>query len=588
MAASAKRAHPARRAGAWALAALLSLALVAGCTGERSLAADPATEVAPGATTQEPQQEAALLEGASAATLAISASQAYYASAGVVVLTPPDDDSQLRAASIAMALGLPLLVVGEEGSEPAVTAELERLETHTVLVTGDVAVPQLSPDRPFLRAVTAPDSLDALQVVIGRDLAGEVPVAPGGGVAAIASAQQPFDWLLVAKKDETATASPSAVPGNLADLPGLPPFRSPDRLSRNVLVSDGGPGQLAALGTARAAGASVVITTDLDGDPAAIAALFGIAPTHILGIGDFGDPEQFSYRARVAATGVELPGGGQELLEGKVYVALRGAPGAPELGSLGAQGTPATLERLRALAAATPSTSTVVPTAMLLTTVASSEPGSDGSYSGKRSLNDLRPFVSEATSAGVSVLLTFQPGRQTLLEQVMLYEEFLLEPGVGVALEPAWRLAPGEQPGSQAGIVPAAEINEVVDYLSSLAVNEALPPKMVAVRLPSSQAISDPGNLVPSRLGAQVVLEVNGSPVTAPVAPDAEIPEGSEPAPVVTAAQVWAQATSVDWGTGGWGSGGREGWWGWSQGASYVPAAELLAMVPAPVLITYP
>lgn len=581
---SARGHHPVRRVGALVLAALVSVALAAGCTGEVALEADPATEVAVGARTQEPPDATVLLEGTSPATLALAASQTYFATAGVVVITPPEDAAQLRAASIAMALGLPVLVVGEEGTAEAVTAELERLETHTVLVTSDAEVPQLSPERPYLRAVPAPESIDALQVVIGRDLSGEVPVPDGGDVAAIASAQEPFDWLLVAKSAAaTPTATSTAPPGNLADLPGLPPFRSPERLTHNALVSDGGPGQVAALGTARAAGAAVVVTTDLATDPAAIAALFGLAPQHIVGIGDLGDAGEFRYRAQVAATGVELPGGGQELLDGKVYVALRGAPGAPELGSLGEQGIPETLARLSSLAGATSSSSTVVPTAMLLATVASSTPGTDGSYSGKRSLADLRPFVDAARTARTSVLLTFQPGRQSLLEQVRLYEELLLEPNVGVALEPAWRLGPGELPGSQSGVVAASEINEVVDYLAELATARALPPKMLAVRLATGATVSDPENLDASRLPVQVVLEVSGAAVTPAAEPDPAAPEGTVPAPAVTAEQVWEAATAVRWG-----SGIGKGWWGWSQGASYVPSAELLALDPSPVLITYP
>ncbi|WP_216628967.1 hypothetical protein [Serinibacter arcticus] len=560
--------------------------LLTACTGAVDLEADPATEVAIGAATQAPADEAVLIEGSTPATLALGASRTYFARAGIVVIAPSGDDAaQLRAASIAMVLGLPTLVMGEEGTQDAVVAELERLGTHTVLVLAGADVPELSPDLPFLRAVPAPEDPAALQVVIGRDIAGEVPVPAGTEVAALASAQPPFDWLLTAAGTEASDPTSDASPTDLADLPGLPPFRTPVRLTNNALVSDGGAGQVAALGTARAAGASVVITSDLREDSAAIAALFGIAPTHVVGIGAFGDPQEFSYRARVAATGVELPGGGQSLLDGKVYVGLRGSAGAPELGSLGEQGVEETMDRLLALGSTTASSSTVVPTAMLLTTVASATPGTDGSYSGKRTVEDLLPFVEAARDSGVSVLLTFQPGRQSMLEQVELYDELLRFPNVGVALEPGWRLAPGEVPGTQSGVVAADEINAVVERLATLTTEAALPPKMLAVRLATTSTVSNPQDIDATRPQVQVVLEVNGGAVTAPVEEAAPLPDGTLPpaAPVVTAADIWAQATAVPWG-----SGEGLGWWGWAQGPVQVSTPELFGLDPSPVLVVYP
>ncbi|TGO04342.1 hypothetical protein [Serinibacter arcticus] len=567
------------------LAITAATAVLAGCTGEVVLTADPPTDVTIGAATQDPPEGVTVLEGDGATALAIAASEAYFASAEIVVITPPEADAQLRAASVATTLGLPVLVTGEEGTADAVATELERLGTRTVLVTGGATLPELAPDRPFLRAVPAPDDLDGLQVVIGRDLAGEVVVQAGGEVAALASAQEPFDWLLVPPSDSPAASSDSAEPTeeatrNLADLPGLPPFRAPERLTTNALVSDGGDGQIAAVGTARAAGAGVVVTTDLASDPNAIATLFGLGADRIVGVGDVGDPQTFAYRARVAATGVDLPGGGQELLDGKVYVGLRGAPGAPELGSLGEQDASATLERLRSLAgSAGGGSSRVVPTAVLLTTVASATPGSDGSYSGKRTLADVEGFVDAARDAGVSVLLTFQPGRQSMVEQVALYDEVLARPNVGVALEPGWRLQPGEVPGSQAGVVAADEVNAVVEHLAALTDAQALPPKMLLVRLATDGTVSDPQNIDASRPQVGVVLEVDGGGVTPPAETEAAPEDPAAPAPVVvTSSEIWARATALPW----------NGPWGWAQGSTEVTASELFALSPSPVVVTYP
>ena len=69
---------------------------------------------------------------------------------------------------------------------------------------------------------------------------------------------------------------------------------------------------------------------------------------HVLALGNaFGPPELLEARLAVAATGVQLPGGGQVLWPGRRLVALYGHPGTPSLGSLGEQPMDETLQRAR-------------------------------------------------------------------------------------------------------------------------------------------------------------------------------------------------------------------------------------------------
>ncbi|GMA30923.1 hypothetical protein [Litorihabitans aurantiacus] len=178
----------------------------------------------------------------------------------------------------------------------------------------------------------------------------------------------------------------------------------------------------------------------------------------------------------------------------------------------------------------------------------------------------------------MSVLLTFQPGRQSMVEQVALYDEVLRRPGVGVALEPAWRLQPGEVPGSGSGVVAADEVNAVVDHLAALTDEAALPPKMLLVRMANPGSVTDVGGIEADRVQVGVVLEVNGAGVTAPADPA----DPAAPA-AVTPADVWGAGTALPWGP----SQGR-GWWGWGQGRNAVGITELQALVPAPVVVTSP
>lgn len=545
------------------LATLLATALaLAGCSGFEQLDADPPAPTAPGATVAMLDTDV-LLGDEPAVQSAVAASQAFFATSGIVVLTASDGASQLRAASIAMLLGVPALLVGRDGTAPlAVVAELERLGTHTVLTVGDVVVPELSQDRPMLRAVQAPASIDGLQVVLGSELDGEAIVADGGELQAVADAREPFSWLLTHEDPE---ADASASPDALADLPGLPPTLETERLSGVVVVAERGADALVALGTARAAGAGIVLTDggEIAQDPLATAAVFGLAPQRVVGVGDVGPLPTLSYRIRVAASGVDLPGGGQLVLPGKLYVSLRGLPGDATFGPLGDQDQAETFARLTELAgevdAAVSAQTRVVPTAEVVTTSLA------GGSATRHPVDAITEFAEAAGAEGVAVLLAFQPGRESFVDQLMAYGPVLALPNVGVVLEPRSWLGDGD-----------GDIAAAVTWLADLVAGSALPPKLVVVRDPAEAT-----QVVTDRPEVELVVEVDGSPVapegpTPAAGPDGVVPD---PVPAVTAEQVWSAVVSED-------ASDDVAWWGWRQGENAATVPELLALDPRPVLIS--
>ena len=103
----------------------------------------------------------------------------------------------------------------------------------------------------------------------------------------------------------------------------------------------------------------------------------------------------------------------------------------------------------------------VVPALEIIATIASRSAGGDGDYSAESSVAKLRPLVDAAGRAGTYVVLDLQPGRSTFLSQAKRYRELLLEPHVGLALDPEWRLKPGQRHLKQVGSVTASEINDV-------------------------------------------------------------------------------------------------------------------------------
>ena len=153
-----------------------------------------------------------------------------------------------------------------------------------------------------------------------------------------------------------------------AQLPGirvvtnpamLPATKAPaplDQLALLVPAGDSDAATLAAVTTARVAGAKVITVRGGDprADPDVIAALSAAPPQRVLAVGSgFGTASQLASRITVAETGVQLPGGGQVLFPRHLLVALYGHPGAPSLGVLGQQDLSASIARAKQVAAHT-------------------------------------------------------------------------------------------------------------------------------------------------------------------------------------------------------------------------------------------
>jgi len=89
--------------------------------------------------------------------------------------------------------------------------------------------------------------------------------------------------------------------------------------------------------------------------------------------------------------------------------------------------------------------------------------------------------VRRAVAAGMYVILDLQPGRASLLAQARRYQSLLELPDVGLALDPEWKLAPGQLPLHQIGGVSISEVNSVVTWLAGLTARYRLPQKLLVL-----------------------------------------------------------------------------------------------------------
>jgi hypothetical protein len=499
----------------------LAAAGITACSSEPS--SDRAgTPVEVLASAHSPVEDTVVLPTSTAAGLAVATSSTLYEHAPLVVLASETDVAgQARAASVAVGLGGPLLLA-PASTDPAqstpVREELARLGPQAVLSVGAEATAWAQQGDLGVPVVAAPADITAVEDATGRNFGDDQAVAADRLIDTVASLDPELPPLLTVDgagagaTASTSTDNPESEPPGAADLPRVAPDAALDTLL--VLVARD-PASLAAAATARASGARLMTVTSPDPrtDPDVIAALAAEPPGQVVALGTaFGSPETLRYRLDVAASGVELPGGGQILYPGRQMVALYGHPGTAALGVLGEQGVEGAIARAQQMAADyQPLVDVpVVPAFEIITTVASSGAGPDGNYSFESPIELIRPWVDAAGEAGVYVVLDLQPGRTDFLTQAKRYEELLARPYVGLALDPEWRLQPNQRHLVQIGSVTAGEINTVVTWLADLTRAHKLPQKLLMLHQFQPQMISDRGTVDTSRDELAVMIHADG------------------------------------------------------------------------------
>jgi len=369
----------------------------------------------------------------------------------------------------------------------------------------DTASPSESPtatpsDTPSAAALT--DTAWAQEI---RRLHPQVVLATDPAVAADLASAVPGVRVV-----DSVDALPQAKPGKaLSELTVFVQHAADDAPSVERAV------EIASTATALAAGARVITlpVADPRAGFCAVQTLSAKPPTQILGVGGaFGSASVMATRLATAESGLQIPGGGALFFPGRRLVALYGYPGTPELGALGQQPLQAAISRAKRVADQYTSLSNVpvVPTFEIIATTAQGVPGGDGNYSGESTVEQLRPWVEEAGAAGMYVVLDLQPGRANALSQAKIYEPLLKLPWVGLAVDPEWKLQPGQHPLGQIGSIYSSELNSVSSWLSDLTARYALPQKLFVVHQFRKSMILDESDLSTSHDNLAVLIHMDG------------------------------------------------------------------------------
>ena len=196
---------------------------------------------------------------------------------------------------------------------------------------------------------------------------------------------------------------------------------------------------------------------------------------------------------------VELPRGGRSVLPEHRVVAHYGNAEAAALGVLGETDPARAMELVEASAhafrVADPDLP-VLPAAELIVTVAQRNAGSDGLYRSHTDEALVREWLEAVRAVAGLLVLDIQPGRSDFLTETRHWEALLVEPDVHLALDPEWRMAPGERPGRVIGQVGAHEVNRTLEYVSGLVARHDLPDKLVVLHQFQADMLPDRERLI--------------------------------------------------------------------------------------------
>jgi len=205
-------------------------------------------------------------------------------------------------------------------------------------------------------------------------------------------------------------------------------------------------------------------------------------------------------------------------LAGRRVVSIYGHPGVEVMGALGtypsaaaaAVGVEDIAAQYRALDAAAGRTTEVIAALHLIVSVAQADAGADGTYLGRMSIEEIRPWVEATRARGQLLFVDVQVGWADPLAEVRRLEPLLREPHVHLALDPEFATKEkGWPPGESIGFLTADQVNAVQHYLFDLGARAGVPSKVLVVHQFRGDMLQEPERIeaVP---GVDLVIDMDG------------------------------------------------------------------------------
>ncbi len=430
------------------LAPTLTLVLAGGLVGCAPDADDDALPPAPAVAVRELELHTPTLPATDPAELALAASQLVFDAAPVLVVASAGDESAEPAlTAVATALDAPVLLA-DGPSDRAVLSEAERLGARAAVVVEQGRLPvdgeaeTTSPAEATARAA-------GLQVTL-FDPDMTVPGVGGG-----------------------ATMDPDVLADLRTELGEAVPESAPPLLTEVLALVDPAPGQEAALATLRAAGSVTQVVAGGDAGAAAesVRSLNDAQALTVVGVGPgFADAAVFAWQVAAAEKGLLLPNGTQRLATSSfAATSARVSDGTERILAATDDDPPADPT----------DPATPMPTLVLRASARTWSAGPDKTFVRAETVEDLTPLVEAARRQGRYVVLELEGGSIELLDQVRALDPLVAEGGVGVLVHPEQRRSGAGR--KRGGEVEVAELQAVVDHLTALTTDNALPQILLAV-----------------------------------------------------------------------------------------------------------
>lgn len=219
--------------------------------------------------------------------------------------------------------------------------------------------------------------------------------------------------------------------------------------------------------------------------------------------------------AAAAAADEPIPGGRPRpgaILPYNRIIAFYGNPLSRRMGVMGEYAPDLMLAMLDAEVAtwqaADPSTP-VKPALHLIAVVARDNPGPDGKYRGRMADTLIERVAQWAATRDALVFLDIQVGLSTLQEELPRLAPFLRRPNFHLGIDPEFSMKNGGIPGRRIGTYDAEDINYAVRFLSQLAREANIPPKILVVHRFTRRGVTNAQNV---RLDphVQIIMHMDG------------------------------------------------------------------------------
>ncbi len=195
--------------------------------------------------------------------------------------------------------------------------------------------------------------------------------------------------------------------------------------------------------------------------------------------------------------------------DGALIVAHHGAAGDASAGLLGGALADVKADLTTRVQSFGAERGAIVPAIHLTAVRATNEPGPDGLYRTRETVETIQAYLDLARSIDAQLILDVRPGRARWIDELRYLRPFLNQPDVGVSLDPEWKTGPDGVPGQQVGEITASTINQLSRFVGELALENDLPDKLMVVHQFAPGMIVNRHGIV-QRAGVRLIVDING------------------------------------------------------------------------------